>query len=134
VTFINVEIRTGDTFCAEAGISAIDLLKIDTEGYDYYVLQGFKRMLREKRIRVIQFENIAVLAENVNTPMSKKKLLIDIIDLLGNDYVIGAILPSGVDFARYARSDEFISRNYIAVLKTCDDVIASVSLPKLRLI
>jgi FkbM family methyltransferase len=34
----------------------IDILKIDTEGYDYHVLIGAEHLLTEKRIRFLQFE------------------------------------------------------------------------------
>ena len=37
-------------------ISHIDLLKIDAEGFDYFVLLGAARFLRDARIDVIQFE------------------------------------------------------------------------------
>jgi FkbM family methyltransferase len=47
---------TGDQFCTENGISAIDFLKIDTEGFDLRVLSGFSGMLHAKRIRYLQVE------------------------------------------------------------------------------
>jgi FkbM family methyltransferase len=34
----------------------LDIVKIDTEGYDLKVLQGARRLLTEKRIRFVQFE------------------------------------------------------------------------------
>ena len=43
---------------AQAGISAIDLLKIDTEGFDLNVLRGAKGALDRGAIKVIQFEFI----------------------------------------------------------------------------
>lgn len=36
--------------------TTIDLLKIDTEGFDYHVLKGAKTLLAEQRIRFLQFE------------------------------------------------------------------------------
>jgi FkbM family methyltransferase len=42
---VPVEVRTIDDFCAAAGIDSIDLLKIDTEGYDLRVLRGAATML-----------------------------------------------------------------------------------------
>lgn len=44
----------GDTFCEQNGIEAIDLLKIDTEGFDLVALQGFDRMLRDHRIDIVE--------------------------------------------------------------------------------
>ena len=53
---ITVSVVRGDTLCAAHAISHVDLLKIDVEGFEYEVLQGFSRMITEGRIRVIQFE------------------------------------------------------------------------------
>jgi FkbM family methyltransferase len=46
----------GDDYCEQHGIEQIDLLKIDCEGWDWFVLQGFDRMLSEHRITVVQWE------------------------------------------------------------------------------
>jgi FkbM family methyltransferase len=51
-----VEIRTIDQFVEENNINFIDLLKIDTEGTEYDVLLGAGKLLKENRIRAIQFE------------------------------------------------------------------------------
>jgi len=47
---------TLDAFCAEQGIDAIDLLKIDTEGHDLSVLRGASAMLAERRIGFVLTE------------------------------------------------------------------------------
>jgi FkbM family methyltransferase len=52
----SVERTTLECYCAGRGIMEIDLLKIDTEGHDLAVLRGGARMIREGRIRRIQFE------------------------------------------------------------------------------
>jgi len=51
-----VTIRTLDSFCAEQNISHIDLLKIDTEGFDLDVLKGAESMLRARQIQFILAE------------------------------------------------------------------------------
>jgi FkbM family methyltransferase len=51
-----VQITTIDEEAAAAGFSYVDMLKIDTEGYDFHVLRGAERMLSEGRIGIIQFE------------------------------------------------------------------------------
>lgn len=51
-----VQIRSGDTFCREHRIDHIDFLKIDTEGFDLSVCQGFEAMLKEHRIDLVQVE------------------------------------------------------------------------------
>lgn len=51
-----IEIRRGDDYCRERNIARIDMLKVDTEGYDLNVLMGFSRMLHERRIKLVQVE------------------------------------------------------------------------------
>ena len=45
-----------DTFCEKNKIECIDLIKIDVQGFEMYVFQGMKRMLKEKRVKHILFE------------------------------------------------------------------------------
>lgn len=54
--YVEVPINTVDAFCAERGIEHIDVLKIDTEGYEINVLEGSKRMLLENRVSYILAE------------------------------------------------------------------------------
>jgi FkbM family methyltransferase len=42
VRTIDVRCVTFPHLCAEYGVSAVDVLQIDTEGYDYYVLRSFE--------------------------------------------------------------------------------------------
>ncbi|WP_051205226.1 FkbM family methyltransferase [Salinimicrobium xinjiangense] len=51
-----IKVTTGDIFCEENNISEIDLLKIDTEGYEIKVLEGFSRMISESKIKAIYCE------------------------------------------------------------------------------
>lgn len=51
-----IEVTTGDTFCREHDIQEIDLLKIDTEGYEMKVLKGFSEMLKKSKIKAIYCE------------------------------------------------------------------------------
>ena len=51
-----VRVSTVDRFLGEQGIERVDLLKIDTEGFEMDVLKGAAQALREGRVRVIQFE------------------------------------------------------------------------------
>ena len=52
----DVQVVTLDTFVSEQGVGSIDLLKIDTEGYDLAVLQGASETLRRKEIKFVYFE------------------------------------------------------------------------------
>jgi len=51
-----VDVIDLDTFATGHNISQIDLLKIDAEGHELEVLKGAVNLLRESRIRAIQFE------------------------------------------------------------------------------
>ena len=53
---IKVPCTTVDKFCAENGIAKIDVLKIDTEGFDLQVLNGASSMLKDNSINFIYFE------------------------------------------------------------------------------
>lgn len=50
---IKVPVTTLDNYITETGIQRLDLIKIDVEGAELYVLQGAKRTLKELRPRVI---------------------------------------------------------------------------------
>lgn len=53
---MDVEVDTGDHFCATHGIEVIHFLKIDAEGYDLKVCKGFARMLETQAIGLVQVE------------------------------------------------------------------------------
>lgn len=47
---------TIDRFCDRNNLSGIDILKIDTEGFDLSVLKGARRLLEARRIKFIWVE------------------------------------------------------------------------------
>jgi len=53
---VNIEVTTLDDFVEENQISAIDLLKIDTEGYDLKVLKGAEQSLHSGKIKLVYVE------------------------------------------------------------------------------
>ena len=50
-----VQIITFDNFCEKYNIKGVDLLKIDTEGYEYYILKGAIKNL--KKVKIILLEH-----------------------------------------------------------------------------
>lgn len=74
-----ITIETLDIYCRENNIHHIDLLKIDTEGYELNVLQGGENLLTEKRISFIycevgfnQTNQRNTYFENVTTFLAKR--------------------------------------------------------------
>ena len=53
---IQVEVDTLDSFCASHGIAQIDILKIDTQGNTYNVLNGGSDLLQRGSIKFVQCE------------------------------------------------------------------------------
>lgn len=51
-----IKIKSLDDYCKRNNIQKIDLLKIDTEGYELMVLEGSKNMLKSKSISFIYCE------------------------------------------------------------------------------
>jgi FkbM family methyltransferase len=53
---VSVKVSTVDAFCAQQRIGLIDLLKIDTEGFDLIVLKGGAGMLEKRAVRFVLVE------------------------------------------------------------------------------
>ncbi|MCH7827014.1 MAG: FkbM family methyltransferase [Bacteroidetes bacterium] len=51
-----VKVETIDSYCVKNNIERINLLKIDVEGYELFVLQGATKMFENKRIDIVTFE------------------------------------------------------------------------------
>jgi FkbM family methyltransferase len=69
---------TGDKFCETHHIDDIDLLKIDTEGYEIRVLEGFQNMLSARKIKALYCE-VGFSAEN-----RRNTFLSDLMSWLGS--------------------------------------------------
>lgn len=122
---LTVHCRTGDAYVAEtlAQTQEIDLLKVDVEGAEPYVFEGFGETLKAGRIRVIQFEYGRA---NIITGF----LLRDIYPLLeACGFVVGKLYPNYVAFKEYELADEnFIGPNFVAVRRDQSDLIDSMSI------
>lgn len=51
-----IESTTGDEFMASSSIDSVDFLKLDVEGSEMDALKGFEKALKDKRVKIIQFE------------------------------------------------------------------------------
>ncbi len=118
---MEVRTRRGDDYCRDKNISRIDFLKIDVEGAEPYVLQGFAEMIKNKSIDIIQFEYGMA---NIYT----KYLLKDFYEFFSRyGYVVGKLFPTGVHFKVYYPEDEdFLGPNYIAASGNRKDIIDAI--------
>jgi FkbM family methyltransferase len=105
-----VNLKKAGAAATALGVRQIDLLKIDTEGNDWFVLNGFLDWLEAGRIKVIQFEYGL-------SCIYTKRLLLDYHELLApRGYRLGKIYPTYIDFKGYHPADEdFIGPNFLAV-------------------
>jgi FkbM family methyltransferase len=115
-------VTTGARYCARLGIEHIDLLKIDVEGMENLVLEGFAEMIDRGAVDVIQFEygQVNILS---------KFLLRDFhCWFSARGYVVGKIYPNYVDFRDYDYADEdFTGPNYLACRRVREDYIRALS-------
>lgn len=108
-----VDILRLDDFFLDEGLREVDLVKIDTEGYELQVLQGAFKMLRLGGIKAIQFEFNEM---NIVSKASFK----DFWDTLDN-YRIFRLLPDGdlLEITQYSpiNCEIYAYQNIIAILK-----------------
>ena len=107
---VDARVESGDNYCQRAGIDHIGLLKIDVEGAEGHVLDGFAAMLARQAIGVIQFEyGMANIYSEILLHSLYERLV-------PHGYQIGRLSRHGVDFAEYKWTMEnFTGPNYVAV-------------------
>jgi FkbM family methyltransferase len=66
ISIPEIDLTTIDGYCAERGITTIDLLKSDTQGFELEVLKGAKSMLVNTRLVYMEM-NFAKVYENMAT-------------------------------------------------------------------
>lgn len=115
-------VTSGDAYCRAHAVDHINFLKLDVEGAEPLVLEGFRSMLSDARIDVIQFE---YGMQNIYT----KFLLLDFYRLLGDHgYAIGKLFPRGVRFKPYGPEDEdFRGPNFVAVNEQRPKLIKAIA-------
>ena len=107
---LDVAVDVGDAYLAAVGSDRLDLLKVDVEGAEHRVLQGFSSAFESGHITVVQFEyGRANIAE--------RALLRDLYAWFdGFGFDVGKIYPRTVDFRPYRFEDEdFRGPNFLAV-------------------
>jgi FkbM family methyltransferase len=110
-TVKHARVMRGDAYCRAAGVDRIDLLKVDVEGFEGAVLQGFGEMLSPDHVRCIQFE---YGYGNGDTHWLMK----DFAHFLAQrGYVVGKLWHDGVAFTpfEYSWNDFESGPNYVAV-------------------
>ena len=55
---IKINIETIDNYCENNNIKEIDLIKIDTQGYEVAVLEGMQNIIKKNKISIIELELI----------------------------------------------------------------------------
>jgi FkbM family methyltransferase len=104
----------GESYCQQHGIKAIDFLKIDVEGAEHLVLEGFKGMLGEKAIRCVQFEYGYANGD-------AKYLMKDFFAFFESfDYSVGKVCSAGARFGPfdYTLNDFHSGPNFVAVRRS----------------
>ena len=121
---LHVPVIRGDDYVLEHGIKTIDLLKIDVEGMEKRVLQGFQQTFSESRIRLVQFEYNT-------TNIVSKFLLRDVYDFFTKlNYRVGKLYPNYVDFRDYHyRHEDFCGPNMVAARKEDTELLKLLEPP-----
>ncbi|MEE4015293.1 FkbM family methyltransferase [Roseibium sp. FZY0029] len=109
---VTASVVTLDSYCQERGITAIDLIKIDTEGFEAEVLDGAARVISEVKPRFVQMEF------NWHQ-MFRSKTLNDFAEMLPG-YDVYQLLPDGwvQRDPRDPLSNVFQFSNFVFVLKS----------------
>ncbi len=121
---VKCKVQTGDVYCAQNNIEEIDLLKIDTEGHEISVLEGFKNILNDGKIRAIQFEY-------GTTWIAQRHFMYEAYNILEPaGFLIGRLYPDGVLFKHYNRKEDEHLRmgNCVAIHKTDMPLINALNL------
>jgi FkbM family methyltransferase len=119
---VKATVETGDSYVKRNAISQIDFLKLDVEGAESFVLNGFFDTLKSQAIRIIQFEY-------GKASIISGFLLKDFYQLLEPlGYAIGKLYPDGVDFMQYSTDlENFIGPNFVAVPASAKELIEHLS-------
>lgn len=111
---IQFSINTIDNYCIQKNISQIDFLKIDTEGQELNILKGAEKMIKNNKIKIIQFE-----FNNFN--VYYRIFLKDFYDLLNNYNFYRTHKNGLITLGEYDTINEiFKFQNLVAISKEFD--------------
>ena len=100
---INAEIITLDDYVNEKNFTNIDILKIDTQGFEDKVLLGAKNLLKNNRIKLVQLE--LIFSEIYEDPLN----IYDVEKtLIPNNYKLFGINNGGSLISNYIYQSDFI--------------------------
>ena len=100
---VNAEVITLDDYVNEKNLTNIDILKIDTQGFEDKVLVGAQNLLKNNRIKLIQLELIfSEIYENPLNIYDVEKTLIP------NNYKLFGINKGGSLISQYIYQSDFI--------------------------
>ncbi|MEX0669115.1 MAG: FkbM family methyltransferase [Pirellulales bacterium] len=121
---LSVQARTLDGFCLQQAIPAIDLLKLDVEGFEQQVLAGAQQLLEQGAITCIQLEY-------GRANLFSRVFIHDYFRLYGDTYRLGKLYPRGVVwFDRYSSElDDLIGPNLVLLQRRRPELIAALSHP-----
>ena len=106
---IEVKTNTIDNFCKSKKIKNIDLLKIDAEGHEEFILKGSINLLKKNLVNIIYVE---VLSKK-NSYEFKKKKIISFLNNFGFEFIKEYPIKSVSVMSNLKSSDLlFINENY----------------------
>lgn len=107
---VEVPMVSIDSYAKEKAVSHIDFLKIDVEGYEFFVAKGSEALLAKGAIDMIQFEFSGA-------SVAARTFIKDFIDLFArHGYSLYRIKPDRIEAVRYRPDQErFTLTNYIAI-------------------
>lgn len=111
----HIALTTIDEFCSDKNIKNISLLKIDTEGNEFKILEGAKQMISANQIDIIHFEFNSM---NIASRVYFK----DFFKVLSN-YNLYRLLPHSIlklDYLNPVEYEIFAFQNIIAIRKDID--------------
>ncbi len=114
-------VERGDEYCRRNGIERLGFVKVDVEGHEWEVLDGFSAMLAERRIDALQFEfgfEAYITGRTLRQYMQRFTAL---------GYTVGRVLTVGVYFSGEGQQFERLAfGDYVAVRSDRPDLIAAL--------